>query len=161
LKRSGIRLVFIDTPPAISEAISQVIAHADLVIVPTIPDFLSTYGLNAFCKNLWSAEFAMDDGINAPRRLPNVLITRQRSTVKEHKETAEKIRNESSFEKPSFKPLNAMVPEAAAVAIGDLSAVAGILQAARTDEAGDGIVSIGDVVDVIRIRTGESGPEVL
>ena len=41
------------------------------------------------------------------------------------------------------------------------SVVAGILQAARTDEAGDGIVSIGDVVDVIRIRTGESGPEVL
>jgi len=37
LKRSGIRLVFIDTPPAISEAISQVIAHADLVIVPTRP----------------------------------------------------------------------------------------------------------------------------
>ncbi|HYM17182.1 MAG TPA: ParA family protein [Micropepsaceae bacterium] len=37
LKRSGIRLVIIDTPPAISESISQVIAHADLVVVPTRP----------------------------------------------------------------------------------------------------------------------------
>jgi chromosome partitioning protein len=37
LKRSGIRLVVIDTPPAISESISQVIGHADLVVVPTRP----------------------------------------------------------------------------------------------------------------------------
>jgi nitrogen regulatory protein P-II 1 len=37
------------------------------------------------------------------------------------------------------------------------SVVAAILQTARTEEAGDGIVAICDVVDVIRIRTGESG----
>jgi len=36
-----------------------------------------------------------------------------------------------------------------------------IVQMARTEEAGDGIVTVGDVVDVIRIRTGESGPEAL
>src|SRR5258708_3292086 len=37
LKEQGIRLVVIDTPPAISDSISHVIAHADLVIVPTRP----------------------------------------------------------------------------------------------------------------------------
>ena len=37
LKRSGIRVALIDTPPAITESISQVIAQADLVIVPTRP----------------------------------------------------------------------------------------------------------------------------
>src|SRR5215472_19304152 len=37
LKRSGISLVLIDTPPAISESIAQVIAHADLVLIPTRP----------------------------------------------------------------------------------------------------------------------------
>lgn len=36
-----------------------------------------------------------------------------------------------------------------------------IVQAGRTEEAGDGIVAIGDVVDVVRIRTGESGPDAL
>jgi nitrogen regulatory protein P-II 1 len=41
------------------------------------------------------------------------------------------------------------------------SVVAAILHSARTEEAGDGIVSIGDVVDAIRIRTGESGPAAL
>jgi len=37
LARMGTRLAIIDTPPAITDSISHVIAHADLVIVPTRP----------------------------------------------------------------------------------------------------------------------------
>lgn len=37
LDRMGIRVAVIDTPPAITHSISQVVAHADLVIVPTRP----------------------------------------------------------------------------------------------------------------------------
>jgi chromosome partitioning protein len=37
LDRMGIRIAVIDTPPAITQSISQVVAHADLVIVPTRP----------------------------------------------------------------------------------------------------------------------------
>jgi len=37
LDRIGICIAIIDTPPAITESISQVVAHADLVIVPTRP----------------------------------------------------------------------------------------------------------------------------
>ena len=37
LGRSGVRLAVIDTPPAITESISYVIGHADLVILPTRP----------------------------------------------------------------------------------------------------------------------------
>lgn len=37
LRKSGIKLAVIDTPPAITASISQVVAHADLVIVPTRP----------------------------------------------------------------------------------------------------------------------------
>ena len=37
LKRSGVKLIVIDTPPAVTEAISDVVAHADLVVAPTRP----------------------------------------------------------------------------------------------------------------------------
>jgi chromosome partitioning protein len=37
LDRMGIRIAVIDTPPAITQSISHVVAHADLVIVPTRP----------------------------------------------------------------------------------------------------------------------------
>jgi len=37
LKKSGVRLAVIDTPPAITGSISKVVAHADLVLVPTRP----------------------------------------------------------------------------------------------------------------------------
>ena len=37
LDAAGIRIAVIDTPPAITTSISQVVAHADLVIVPTRP----------------------------------------------------------------------------------------------------------------------------
>lgn len=37
LRDAGVRLAVIDTPPAITESISHVIGHADLVILPTRP----------------------------------------------------------------------------------------------------------------------------
>jgi chromosome partitioning protein len=37
LERMGIKIAVIDTPPAITQSISQVVAYADLVIVPTRP----------------------------------------------------------------------------------------------------------------------------
>jgi chromosome partitioning protein len=37
LKKAGVKLAFIDTPPAITASISQVVAYADLVIIPTRP----------------------------------------------------------------------------------------------------------------------------
>ncbi len=117
LGRPGVNFdyVLIDCAPGISAITEASIRLADLVIVPTIPDFLSTYGLTAFCKNLWSGEFATDPSAKPPRRLPHVLVTRYRP-VNEHRRTAEKIRNEASFEKPNFQSLNATIPEAAAIA---------------------------------------------
>jgi chromosome partitioning protein len=112
----GVDFVLIDCAPGISIVTEACIRIADMVIVPTIPDFLSTYGLQTFCKHLWSAEFAMDDGLDAPRRLPNVLVTRFRSTVKEHNKKVDEINNESSFSEPAFRPMKNMIPERIGVA---------------------------------------------
>lgn len=37
LERAGYRLIVIDTPPAVTSTIAEVITHADLVVVPTRP----------------------------------------------------------------------------------------------------------------------------
>src|SRR5690242_1957656 len=37
LRKGGIKLAVVDTPPAITDSISQVVAHADLVVIPTRP----------------------------------------------------------------------------------------------------------------------------
>lgn len=37
LEKSGVKLAVIDTPPAITASIARVVAHADLVLVPTRP----------------------------------------------------------------------------------------------------------------------------
>ena len=37
LRAQGIKLVFIDTPPAVTDTIREIVAYADLVVVPTRP----------------------------------------------------------------------------------------------------------------------------
>ena len=37
LRTQGIKLVFVDTPPAVTDIIEKIVSHADLVVVPTRP----------------------------------------------------------------------------------------------------------------------------
>ncbi len=37
MRKQGIKLVFIDTPPAVTDTIREVVGHADLVVIPTRP----------------------------------------------------------------------------------------------------------------------------
>ena len=116
LKQSqlGFDYVLFDCAPGISALTEASIRLADLVIVPTLPDFLSTAGLQAFCNSFWKgSRWAKPVSKNAMK--PRVLITRRRQT-NEHNLYTEKMRNERHQNEPSFSLFKTEVPEATAIA---------------------------------------------
>jgi chromosome partitioning protein len=113
--RKSYDYVLIDCAPGISVMTEVSIRLANLVIVPTIPDFLSTYGLNSFCSNLWSGPIADQSHLKKPRRPPQVLITRRRP-IREHEKTAERLRAEAEKENAKFSVFRTEIMERAAIA---------------------------------------------
>lgn len=101
--------VLIDCAPGISILTEASVRLADLVIVPTIPDFLSTFGLQAFCHTVLNRG-TLDKIVKHKRkRLPRVLITRRRN-VQEHWKTIEEVRNGQKQDK-AFKVFESEIPE--------------------------------------------------
>jgi chromosome partitioning protein len=106
--------VLIDCAPGISALTEASIRLADLVIVPTIPDYLSTAGLQAFCNSFWKGSRLARPVANGSTK-PRVLITRRRQT-REHHLYVEKMRNERCADEPAFVTFKTEVPEATAIA---------------------------------------------
>jgi chromosome partitioning protein len=92
--------ILLDCAPGISALTEVTIRLADLIIVPTIPDFVSTYGLRTFCNSLWIGELARRTTLKVPN-LPHVLITRRKKNV-EHNKIVTNMRSERNAAKPVF-----------------------------------------------------------
>ena len=106
--------ILFDCAPGISALTEVSLRLADLVVVPTIPDFLSTYGLHSFCSNLWTGEIAKRTTLKKPKR-PLVLITRKRPT-REHARTAARLRSEAASQHSGFGIFHTEIAERAAIA---------------------------------------------
>jgi chromosome partitioning protein len=118
LKQSKKRFdyVLIDCAPGISTLTEASIRLANLVIVPTIPDSLSTYGLQAFCNSIWHGQLAVASSFKKPkRRFPYVLVTRRRP-IREHDATIERLRYELQAPDPAFAMFDTEIPERASIA---------------------------------------------
>jgi chromosome partitioning protein len=111
--RKSFDLVVIDCAPGISILTEVSIRLADLVIVPTIPDFLSTFGLEAFCVNMW--ERGLNGKTKAPKHLPHVLATRCRQ-INIHRDTIGVLREEAKGAKAPFRMFETTIPETIAIA---------------------------------------------
>lgn len=85
--------IIFDCPPGISPISEAAIRESNLVIVPTIADFLSVYGLKAFLKILWKEP---KTGLPRPR-LPHVLITRWQANIRQFREVLEQLEDASGL----------------------------------------------------------------
>lgn len=106
--------ILIDCAPGISALNEVSIRLANMVIVPTIPDFLSSYGLQAFCRSLWNGAIADRSTLKKPPK-PHVLVTRRRP-IRIHDETAELLRQEQGSGSSAFRVFATEIPERAAIA---------------------------------------------
>jgi chromosome partitioning protein len=128
LKRSKRKFdyILIDCPPGISTLTEASIRLADMIIVPTIPDVLSVYGLHAFCNSVWpkTASAASLFKKTKKRKLPYVLITRSRPT-RMHGDISLELREDTMREDAAFNIFTQDIPERAAIAnaLGNSSAV--------------------------------------
>ena len=104
--------VIVDCAPGISALTEASIRLADLVIVPTIPDYLSSYGLKSFCKIIWDSR-PPGSLMRRPKRPPRVLMTRKRE-VNEHRRIAKALRDDSRT--GAFELFETEIPERIGIA---------------------------------------------
>lgn len=112
--RKSYDYILFDCAPGISALTEVSLRLADLVIVPTIPDFLSTYGLHSFCSNLWTGDIARRTTLKKPKR-PFVLIMRKRPT-REHASTIERLREQAAAAHSGFRIFQTEISERATIA---------------------------------------------
>ncbi len=110
--RNDYDYILFDCPPGISPFTEVAIKASDMTIVPTIPDQISNFGLNAFCEEIWRSTLS---NLPAPAK-PYVLATRVISGVKQHAEMLTRFELEAAADDAAFKLLKTRMPQAAALA---------------------------------------------
>lgn len=112
--REQFDFVIFDCAPGISPLNEASIRLSDLIIVPTIADYLSTLGLNAFCRSLWSGPNAKRRALARPR-LPHVLVTRWQQQVRQQNEVHAGMKLEAASSDAGFRLFQTKIPQAAAL----------------------------------------------
>ncbi|MCJ2033470.1 ParA family protein [Methylobacterium sp. J-068] len=107
--------ILFDCAPGISPVTEVAVRGADLVIVASIADYLSTYGLDAFVQTVWGSS-GRRGGQPAPLRPPHVLVTRFQQQVRQQQHTLARLQAEADADDAGFRLFATRVPQAAALA---------------------------------------------
>jgi cellulose biosynthesis protein BcsQ len=110
----GFDYVIFDCPPGISVLTEIALRLADITIVPTIPDFLSLLGLDAFTQNIWSRLSKGPNGLPPPRSVPYVLINRRRPIAMHDKKVSE-LRRRVAEGRADYRVFITEIPDAEGV----------------------------------------------
>jgi chromosome partitioning protein len=104
--------VVVDCPPGFSFLSDAAIRMSDLVVVPTVPDDISVYGLNVFNNVFWKK----NGSHRLPRQLPHVLVTRWIRNVRQHNRVINELEASANTKTPSIRLFETKVQQAAALA---------------------------------------------
>lgn len=98
-------LIIFDTAPGISALTEAALRASDIVIVPTVPDFISNLGLEAFCRSVWWANHSGSELQRTPWVVANMV-----KETKHHAAMLAEMRAESAAEDAGFKMFRIEIP---------------------------------------------------
>ncbi len=104
--------IIVDCAPGISAFTAAAVSLAELVIVPTTPDFLSTYGMQAFVRRVFPELISGDN--SRGRNKPHVLVSRKKA-VKEQDAYVKLLRDFSKKKDCEFRLFKTVIPDDPAV----------------------------------------------
>lgn len=104
LLKADYDIIICDCPPGISVMTESVLAASHLIIVPTIPDFMSTLGLDLFTGDIM--QNLRDRDIES---LPVVLATRYDDTPHQ-KVVLQAMREAANSKEAEFEMFNTIIP---------------------------------------------------
>lgn len=113
--RARYDIVLFDCAPGISAFTEVAIRLADLVIVPTIPDYLSTLGFDAFRASVWDNVHVTRSALPQPRRRPLVLASRVNANKVQHRDTLLSLREEAAADDAVYEMFDTEVRNQAAI----------------------------------------------
>jgi cellulose biosynthesis protein BcsQ len=103
--RARFDYILFDTAPGISALTEAALRSSEVVIVPTVPDFISNLGLEAFCKNVfWSNRGGGD------QRKPWVVANMVKTTAY-HRAMLDEMRLEAASEEGGFNMFKIEIPD--------------------------------------------------
>ena len=107
--------ILFDCAPGISPMTEIAVRGSDLVLVTSIADHLSTWGLDAFIQTIWGHGSRRASRL-VPKRLPHVLVTRFQKNVRQQQQTLIRLEAEAAAPDAGFRLLTTRIPQAAALA---------------------------------------------
>jgi chromosome partitioning protein len=106
--KEGYDAIVFDSAPGISALTEAALRSSDIIIVPTIPDFISNLGLEAFCKSVW---WANKEG-TALQKTPWVVANMVEGSP-HHQTMLQEMRAEAKADDAGFKMFAIEIPDMA------------------------------------------------
>jgi len=104
-------VIIFDTAPGISALTESALRASHVVIIPTVPDFISNLGLLSFCR---SVAWSNNDVANTPKRTPWVVANKVR-TSRHHQLMLQQMRAEALGAEREFNMFRTEVPNSARI----------------------------------------------